>query len=76
MDDDRVEEVKDSSKHPKFNPKKVYEKKVIVEAPEDGPAPEVKLPKVFTIENFSELPLNNKLKEILAEKGFETLTTV
>lgn len=74
--DDRVEEVKDTSKHPKFNPKKVYEKKEVIEAPEDGPAPEVKLPQVFSISNFSELPLNNKLKEILAEKGFETLTAV
>jgi hypothetical protein len=51
-------------------------KPIAVTVPEDGPAPEQKEAQVFTVSNFSELPLNNKLKEILAEKGFETLTAV
>jgi hypothetical protein len=41
-----------AGKHPKFNPKKVYDKKPVVEAPQDGPAPEVKEAKVFTASNF------------------------
>ena len=32
----------DVSKHPKFNPKRVYEKKIVLPSPEDGPAPELK----------------------------------
>ena len=44
--------------------------------PQDGPAPEQREAKVFTAENFSELNLNNKLQEILAERGFDKLTTV
>ncbi len=31
---------------------------------------------MFSATSFADLPLNNKLKEILAEKGFETLTAV
>ena len=38
--------------------------------------PEQKTAKVFTAETFADLSLNGKLKEILAEKGFTTLTGV
>ena len=56
--------------------KRAFKPAIPVVVPQDGPAPEQKQAQVFTASNFSELPLNNKLKEILAEKGFETLTAV
>lgn len=59
-------EVKQSrNKFADTDPKKVFKSlppKVQVLAPDDGPAPEVKDPKVFSASNFDELPLNNKLK--------------
>ena len=71
---------KDVVRHDKREIKKVedrpYKPKPLQEAPEDGPAPDSKPAQVFTASNFSDLPLNNKLKEILAEKGFSTLTAV
>ena len=37
---------------------------------------EEKQPEVFTAETFSNLPLNPKLKQVLADQKFESLTKV
>ena len=60
-------------------PKKKYVPRVekpLVEAPGDSEVPEAKPATVFTAEKFSELKLNNKLQEILAKEGYDTLTSV
>ncbi len=80
MDVNVVKPNKSDKRHDKKEPKKVEDRpkehKPPQIAPGDGPVPESKPAQVFTASSFADLPLNNKLKEILAEKGFSTLTAV